>query len=108
MRGGTIRVPGAGGRIRGRHRSLAGAGHRGEQPGQTLFGLEHELERDILRGVVIVVDVNLVNDAGVEGEEVRAVGGFKKRINAEDQGELLRRGSGGLSGLVTDETHRGP
>ena len=39
--------------------------------------LEAELEGDVVQSVLIVVDVHFVQHAGIEGEIVGSVGGFK-------------------------------
>ena len=98
--GGTIGVPGAtgGGELAGAFTPLRHAGIHLEQVGQALLGREPELENDVLKRVVVVVDFDLVQDVRVEWELVGAVGWLQERIDAENERDLR-----GVGWVIADE-----
>jgi hypothetical protein len=66
------------------------ADEAGEDAGVALLGLEAELQGDVGDRVVVVVDLHLVEDLGIEGKVVRAVGRLEQGIHRQDHGQLGR------------------
>ena len=65
------------------------ADETGEDFGKTEFVFDTEVKRDVFVAVVVVVDLHLIEDVGVEGEVVGAVGRFQKRVDIEDHDHLV-------------------
>ena len=87
MRGGTIGVPGRYRRwriCRSDCATVDACVHR-KQIGKTLLSSEPELEDDIFNGIIVIVDLELVEDVRVEREPVRAISGLEQRIDPEDE-----------------------
>jgi hypothetical protein len=62
-----------------------------EEIRQPLFRFEAELKRDVRDGIVVVVDVDLVEDLGIEREPIGPVRGFEQRVDAEDKRHARQR-----------------
>ena len=87
MRGGTIDVPGGtgAGEFAGATAPPLTPAYTVNRFGKALLGLEAELEDDIFNGVIVVVDLDLVEDVRVEREPVRTISRLEQRIDPEDE-----------------------
>jgi hypothetical protein len=66
------------------------AGIRRKQSAQALLGCETDREHDVLAGIVVVVDLHLIEDVVVEWEVVRSIARFEQRIDVEDHRHFRR------------------
>src|SRR5262249_24389313 len=62
----------------------------GKQAGLANLRVETKLEGDVLFSILVVVNFHFVENVGIEGEIVRAVGGFKERIDIQNHGDPVR------------------
>ena len=90
MRGGTIGVPGGtgAGEFAGALMPAAGADVGLEDARQALFSLEAKLEDHVGHGVVVVVDLQLVQNLRVERKPIGPVCRFEQRIDAQDHRDV--------------------
>ena len=78
MQGGDRRDPGE------------AADKSGKQLGVADLSCEAELEGHIRNSILIVVDKHLIDHVVIEGEIVRPVGRLKKRVNVQNEGDVVR------------------
>ena len=65
--------------------SVAGAGEPGKQLRSPNLCLELNVEGQIGKSVVIVIDLDLVKNVGIEGKEIGPVAGFEEGIHIHDE-----------------------
>ena len=79
-----------GGRVGGGIDSVAGAGEPGKQLRSPNFCLELNGKGHIGQSIVIVVDLDLVENVGIERKVIGSVAGFEKGIHIHDEGDPIR------------------
>ena len=78
-------------RVPGRGHTVTGSDQRHRHARQVLLRREPDLEANVLVGVLVVVDVELVEKIVVEWEVVRPIAWLEQRIDREDHGHRVRR-----------------
>ena len=77
------------GGVGGRAEAVACACEAGEEAGVADLGLEADPEGDVVVRGVAVIDLDVVENAGVEGEVVGSVARLEEGIDVHDEGDAI-------------------
>src|SRR5207247_9879844 len=61
----------------------------GEHSRLTNLGVETELESDVLNSVMVVVNLHLIANVGIEGEVVGSIGWLEEPVDVKDHGDAV-------------------